>query len=149
VLAAPPETLDDDPRARDCADPLEPLVVPASLRNPTALALMHRRGLDHLVVRDGTHQPRVLSEVALLRRLAEGGPEDRAHRALEPVGPIARAVPRLPADVHLSEAVARLLDADDDTALLVDEGRPVALLTAGSVMRSIGAAGRGRAGRDG
>jgi CBS domain-containing protein len=139
VLAAPPEVLDDDPRARDCADPLEPLLVPAALRVPAALALMRRRGLDHLVVRDGTHQPRVLSEVALLRRLAAAaGPEDHARRALESVGLIARAVPRLPADMPLPDTVAELLAADDDMAVLVHAGEPVALLTAGSVLRAIG-----------
>jgi CBS domain-containing protein len=136
VRAAPPEALDDEPRAWTCADPLEPLVVPATLRAPTALAMMRRRGLDHVVVRDGTHQPRVVSETALLRRLAAAGPEDHARR--EPVGLVARAVPRLPADLPLGDAVAELFAADDDTALLVRDGEPVALLTAGSVLRAIG-----------
>lgn len=142
VLAAPPEVLDDEPRAAACADPIEPLTVPATLRVPTALALMHRRGLDHLVVRDGSHPPRVLAEVALLRRLAAAGPEDHARQALEPVGLIARAVPRLPARLPLSAAIAELLAADDDMAVLVDGEEPVALLTAGSVMRALGAAAR-------
>lgn len=145
VLAAPPETLDEEPPARLCADPIEPLlVVPATLRAPTALQLMHRRGLDHLVVRDGTHQPRVVSEVALLRRLAASGPEDHARGTLERVGRIARAVPRLPADLPRADAIAELLAADDDTAVLVDHDEPVALLTAGSVLRALGAGARRR-----
>lgn len=142
VLAAPPEALDDEPRARACADPIEPLIVQATLRVTTALALMRRRGLDHLVVRDGGHVLRDLSEVALLRRLAAARPEDHARRALEPIGLIARAVPRLPAEMPRCDAVAELLAADDDTAILLDDGEPVALLTAGSVMRAIGATGR-------
>jgi hypothetical protein len=34
VRAAPPEALDDEPRAWTCADPLEPLLVPAATRRP-------------------------------------------------------------------------------------------------------------------
>lgn len=144
VLAAPPETLDDEPRARSCADPIEPLTVPATLRLPTALALMRRRGLDHLVIRDGSHLLRVLSELAVLRRLAAAGPDDQARRALEPVGLIARAVHRLPARMPLGDALAEILAADDDMAVLVDDGDPVALLTSGSVMRALASTARPR-----
>lgn len=137
VLAAPPETLDEDPPARRCADPLEPLLVPGTLRTTTALHLMHRRGLDHLVVHEGSHPLRVVSEIALLRHLAAAAPGEHERRAVDPMGLVARYVPHLPAAMHRSAVIAHLLAHDDDVAVLLDGDRPVALLSPRSVMRSI------------
>jgi CBS domain-containing protein len=105
----------------------------------TALRLMARAGLRHLLVMDGRHCLGMLTEVDLVRCMAQGG-------ALTPgwshvVGEIAHPVEAMPVTASRSDAARRM--ANGAEAVLVTGGdRLLGIVTTSDLIRSLAAVPR-------
>ena len=146
-LAAPPETLDDDPCASEYAS--TPVIgITPSAPLSVALRLMIARGVRHLPVVEDGRCTTLVSELDVVRGLAaQHGPLGVASLR---VGDVARAVPATTADAPLS-SIARLMhDGGTDAVLIDDHGRIAGLITATDIIRAAAlrdhsSAGAGRA----
>jgi CBS domain-containing protein len=126
--AAPPETLDDDPRIGGLMTPRVVAITPDSpLR--TALGLMAGHDVRHLPVLAGTRCLGVVGETDLVHAVAVGGPPL--------VGPLARPVHALPATARRSEAARAMLAAGTDAVLVAEHGRIVGIVTATDLLVSL------------
>lgn len=133
-LAAPPETLDDDPPVRAVMSPLPPSEVPATMRVATALDRLRGLETGHLVTR--CHgQLRVVAEVDLLRHLLEGGA--RPTRMLDPVADLATPAAVVGPELRRSQAADLMLARDDAVLVVVADGEPCGLLDARTVLHSV------------
>ncbi len=135
-LAAPPETLVDDPPVRHVMSPLAPLEVPGSTRVATALRRLRDTGCEHLITRDHG-QVRVVAEVDLLRDLLDGGP--RPTRMSDLVSAVATPVPSVAPTLRRSQAAALMLSGDHGVLLVVADGRPCGVLDARTLLHSVAA----------
>lgn len=105
----------------------------------TALRLMARTGLHHLIVMDGQKCLGLLVEVDLVRCMAQG----RSLGALTPgwshvVGEIARPVEAMPVTARRSDAARRMANGAD--AVLVTRGaRLLGIVTTSDLIRSLAA----------
>jgi hypothetical protein len=133
-LAAPPETLVDDPPVRHVMAPLAPLEVPATTWVGTALVRLRHLGTDHLVTRVGG-QVRAVSEVDLLRHLLERGP--RLARMRDPVAAVAVPVPTVDPTLRRSRAAELLLEEGGPALLLVADGTTGGVLDARTLLHSV------------
>jgi CBS domain-containing protein len=134
-LAAPPDTIDDDPLLSAVMNPCIVAITPDAPLH-TALRLMTRGLVRHLPVLDGTRCAGILVEADLVRAAAIGGPAV--------VGPLARPVPRIPLGARRSRAARALLEGGVDAVLVVDGERLVGIVTATDLVRSLAGAGRAR-----
>ncbi len=127
--AAPPESLDDDPRL---AGLMSTRVVAITPDSPllTALRLMAAERVRHLPVLDGPHCLGLVGETDLVRAVATGRPPL--------VGPLARPVPTLPRSAHRSAAARAMIAAGTDAVLVTDdEGGLAGILTATDLVVSL------------
>ena len=127
-LAAPPETLDDDPLISSVMTPHVVAITPdAPLR--TGLSLMASHNLRHLPIIDGSRLLGVVLETDIVRAVAIGGPPL--------LGPLVRALPMVSIDERRSVAARTLLAGDVDAVLVTDGDRLVGIVTTTDLVRSL------------
>lgn len=138
-LAAPPETLDDDPPlAALMTRRLLGITPDADVR--IALRLLAEAAVRHLPVMDGAHCRGLVFEDDVLRWVAGGCLSDKS-----PIGELCRPVPALaPAD-RRSAAATRMGAAGVDAVLVVADKKLVGIVTATDVLRSLAGAPTGGA----
>lgn len=127
-LAAPPETVDDDPLLLTVMSPRIVAVTPDAPLD-IALRLMASGPVRHLPVLDGSRCVGVVLEADLVRAVAVGGPGV--------VGPLARPLPTLPGRARRSRAARVLLDGGVDAVLVTDGERLAGIVTATDLVRSL------------
>jgi CBS domain-containing protein len=131
-LAAPPETLDDDP-------PLTELMtrrlvgITADTSVAVALGLLADAAVRHLPVLAGRRCIGLIFEHDLVRCLAEGRQGDTAAAA-----ELCRTVPALRPTDRRSTAVRGMHTGGVDAVLVTEGHRLVGLVTATDVIRSLG-----------
>jgi CBS domain-containing protein len=121
-LAAPPETLDDDPPVTAVMTRSVVALDPEA-RLPTALHAMNTAGVRHLPVVERGRLLGVLVEADLVRHLAEG-PRPFCTALATTARRLCRSVAELPPTARVS-AAARLMSADVTDAVLVTEDRRI------------------------
>lgn len=137
-IAAPPETLDDDPPVTALMTHRIVAITPdADLA--VALRLMSAHGVRHLPVIDGTHCLGVLLETDVARLLAGVRPEPGVPAPR--VGALCRLAPALEPTARLSDAARRMHAEGVDAVLVTDGERLLGIVTATDLIRSL-AAGR-------
>ena len=102
----------------------------------TALRLMARTGLRHLLVMDGQKCLGMLAEIDLVRCMAQGG-------ALMPgwshfVGGMARPVEAMPITARRSDAARRMADGAD-AVLVIRDDHLLGIVTTSDLIRSLAA----------
>jgi CBS domain-containing protein len=108
----------------------------------TALRLMARTGLRHLLVMDGQTCLGMLAEIDLLRCTAQGGAFTAGWWQV--VGQIARPVEAMPITARRSDAARRMTNGAE--AVLVTSGdRLLGIVTASDLIRSLAAMPRTKA----
>jgi CBS domain-containing protein len=140
-LAAPPETLVDDPPVHAVMGPLAPLEVPGSTRVATALHRLRENGCEHLITRDHG-QVRAVAEVDLLRHLLDGGA--RPTRLLDTVSDVATPVPSVGSTLRRSQAAALMLRGDHTLLVVLADGAPCGVIDARTLLHSVAEGGPGR-----
>ncbi len=136
-LAAPPETVDDDPPVTAVMTTHLVGITPDAPVS-TALRLMAATGVRHLPVLAGRQCLGLVLESDLIRCVAQGEPLAPGSSLL--VGEIARPVEQLPVTARRSDA-ARRMQADTSDAVLVTDGdRLLGIVTATDLIRSLAAA---------
>ncbi|MHC1557801.1 CBS domain-containing protein [Actinomycetospora sp. C-140] len=133
-LAAPPETLDDDPPVRALMSPLAPVEVPATTRVATALDHLRRLDAGHLVLR-GHGRLSTVAEADLLRHALAGGASPA--RLLDPVSDLARPTESVGPETRRSRAAARMLAHDHPVLIVVADGEPCGVLDARTILHSV------------
>jgi CBS domain-containing protein len=132
-LAAPPDTLDDDPPLRTVMT-TDVVAIDAEARVPTALQVMATTGVRHLPLIDRGRYLGVLVETDLIRCLAQGS------RAFDTgvtatLRQLFRPAAQLPPTARVSDA-ARCMSADvSDAVLVTDHGRILGIVTATDLIR--------------
>jgi CBS domain-containing protein len=102
----------------------------------TALRLMARIGLRHLLVMDGQKCLGILAEIDLVRCMAQGSALTAGWSYV--VGEIARPVEAMPITARRSDAARRMANGAD--AVLVTRGdRLLGIVTASDLIRSLAA----------
>jgi CBS domain-containing protein len=129
-IAAPPETIDDDPLVSTLMTPGITAITPDA---PLiiALRLMASGDVRHLPVLEGRRCIGVVLETDLVRAVAVGAPVE--------LGPLARPVPTVPITCRRSVAARTLLDGDVDAVLVTAEGQLVGIVTTTDLVRSLAA----------
>ena len=132
-LAAPPETLDEDPPLSAVMS-REVVAIDAEARVPTALQVMATTGVRHLPVVDRGRFLGVLVEGDLIRHLAcEARPFGAGITAT--MRQLYRPAAELPPTARVSDA-ARHMSADvSDAVLVTDHGRVLGIVTATDLVR--------------
>lgn len=133
--AAPPETLDDDPRITQLMTSRIVGITPDSPLS-TALLLMAQAGVRHLPVLDGAGCLGIVTERDLARFLA-GGPGSFAARTAVRVYELMRPTEPLPTTARRSDAARRMEAEHSDAVLVMGDGRLVGLVTATDLVRSL------------
>ena len=129
-LAAPPETLDDDPPVTALMQRLEPVEVTGTTRVATALHRLRELGADHLIVRTGDRVGAV-SELDLRRHVGTGLLTDPVSAVAVPLAPVG-------CDRRRSAAAALLLDGGRPALVVVAaDGSPCGVLDVRAVLRSV------------
>ncbi|WP_028927892.1 CBS domain-containing protein [Pseudonocardia acaciae] len=137
-LAAPPETLDEDPPLADLMTRRLVGITPDA-DALVALGLLADAGIRHLPVLRGHRCQGLIFEHDIIRCLAEG-----RLRGPVTVGSLCRPVPTL-RSADRSSTAARSMNATGVDAVLVTEGhRLVGLVTATDLIRSLAPAVRRR-----
>ena len=132
-LAAPPETIGDDPPIGSVMTPHVVAIAPdAPLR--TGLRVMAANNIRHLPVIDGSRCLGVVLETDIVRAVATGEPQL--------LGPLVRALPTVSVDDRRSAAARAVLAGDVDAVLVTNGGRLVGIVTATDLVRSLAAGGQ-------
>lgn len=132
-LAAPPETLDEDPPLRDLMT-RRLVAITADSDVHVALRLMVAARVRHLPVMDGPGCLGVVFERDVLRGvLEELAQPDRPIL----VGELRRPAPSLRPTDHRSRAAARMATSGEDAVLVRDGERLIGIVTATDVIRSL------------
>ncbi|WP_028927118.1 CBS domain-containing protein [Pseudonocardia acaciae] len=133
-LAAPPETLDDDPRLAELMSRrLVGITSDTAMR--VALGLLADMGVRHLPVFAGRRCVGLLFEHDIIRCLVGG-----ASGGADAAGEMCRRVPVLRPTDRRSTAVDRMAGGGVDAVLVAEGHRLVGLVTASDVIRSLGTA---------
>ncbi|GAA5162351.1 hypothetical protein GCM10023321_47820 [Pseudonocardia eucalypti] len=132
-LAAPPETLDEDPRLRDLMTHRLVAITPDSDVH-VALRLMVSAQVRHLPVMDGPDCLGVVFERDVLRGVLEDLAQ-QAHPVL--VGPLRRPVPSLRTTDRRSRAAACMAANGLDAVLVHDGDHLIGIVTATDIIRSL------------
>jgi CBS domain-containing protein len=131
-LAAPSETLDEDPPLSAVMS-REVVAIDAQARVPTALQVMATTGVRHLPVVDRGRFLGVLVEADLIRCLADARPFGAGITAT--MRQLYRPAAELPPTARVSDA-ARHMSADvSDAVLVTDHGRVLGIVTATDLVR--------------
>jgi CBS domain-containing protein len=134
-VAAPPETMDDDPLlGRLMSTRLIGITPDAPLS--TALHLMATAGVRHLPVLDDERCCGLVLEVDLARFVSQGAGSSEERAALH-VEDLTRPSEPLPATARRSDAAIRMQAEHVDAVLVTEEGRLVGIVTATDLVRSL------------
>jgi CBS domain-containing protein len=140
-LAAPPETLDDDPAVTDLmTERIVAVVAEADLA--VALHLMAERGVRHLPVFDGARCVGLVLETDVARLLAAGHREPGVPPLR--VADVCRKAPTLSPTARRSAAAASMHAGGIDAVLISDGERLLGILTATDLIRSLATEGGDR-----
>jgi CBS domain-containing protein len=133
-LAAPPDTVDDDPLVAELMTDHIVAIVPEA-RLKVALRLMAANHVRHLPVVDGGRCVGVLLDTDIAHLLAY----TPAAMHLPPlaVAEVCRRVPVLTPQDRRTTAATRMRELDADAAVVVDGDRLVGLVTASDIVRSL------------
>lgn len=127
-LAAPPETVDDDPPISSVMTAHVVAITPDSPLH-TALRLMASSKVRHLPVIEGSRCLGLVVETDLVRAVAIGGPLL--------IGPLVRPVPMVPVGGRRSLAARAVLAGDVDAVVVTDGDRLVGIVTVTDLVRSL------------
>jgi CBS domain-containing protein len=133
-LAAPPETLDDDPPVTELMTHRIVAIVPEADLS-VALRLMAARGVRHLPVLDGTRCVGLVLETDVARVLAGGHPEPGVPPLR--VADVCRSTPAVEPTASRSAAARRMHAEGIDAVLVTDGERLVGIVTATDLIRSL------------
>ncbi|WP_214369162.1 HPP family protein [Pseudonocardia sp. H11422] len=134
-LAAPPESVDDDPLVTEMMTTRLVAIVPAASLS-TALHLMASTGVRHLPVLDGQRCLGLVVEADVVRCLAQA-PGPFGEGSPLSVGDICRPADPLTVRMRRSDAARRMEAAGSDAVLVADHGRLVGIVTATDLIRSL------------
>lgn len=138
-LAAPPETVDDDPLVTGVMSTHLVAIRPDAPLT-TALRVMASAGVRHLPVIDGERCLGVVVESDLVHRLAAGYVACADGSPLL-VGDLTRAADPVPVTARRSDAARRMQAEDTDVALVVNRGQLVGVVTATDLIHSLAGIG--------
>ena len=139
-LAAPPETLDEDPPLAELMTaPLLGVTPDTGIK--VALCLLTEAGVRHLPVMDGARCLGLVFEHDVLRRVADGG----WMRSELSAGELCRPAPMLRPGDRRSAATGRMWHAGVDAVLVVADDKLIGIVTATDVLRSLAGAPSGGA----
>ncbi|MHA6794286.1 CBS domain-containing protein [Pseudonocardia bannensis] len=134
-LAAPPESVDDDPLVTEVMTTRLIGIVPDAPLS-TALHLMASAGVRHLPVLDGRRCLGLVVEADVVRYLAQApGPFGDGSPMV--VGDVCRAADPLAVRMRRSDAARRMEATGSDAVLVADDGRLVGIVTATDLIRSL------------
>ena len=137
-LAAPPDTLDDDPLLTAVMS-REVVALDAEARLPTALHVMATTGVRHLPVVERGRCLGVLVETDLIRSLAQDsrpfGSAALGTAVTAPVRQLHRPAPQLPPTARVSDAARHMATDVSDAVLVVEHGRVLGIVTATDLVR--------------
>lgn len=133
-LAAPPETVDDDPLVSALMTDRIVAIVPEA-RLKVALRLMAAQRVRHLPVVDGDRCVGVLLDTDIAHLLARTPTMTRTPPLT--VAEVCRRAPLLSPDDRRTTAATRMHELGIDAALVIDDGRLVGLVTATDIVRSL------------
>lgn len=136
-LAAPPETLDDDPRVAEMMT-TRVVAITADARLPVALRVMATEQVRHLPVIHEGRCAGLLLESELARLML--GPATPAELPPLTVGAACRPAPRLAPTDRRSAAARAMHQAGIDAALVLDGDRMVGILTVTDLLASLAGA---------
>ena len=134
-LAAPPETLDEDPSITALMT-THLIGITADAPLSTALRLMATTGVRHLPVLEDDRCRGVVLEVDIARFVASGSGPPGARAAVH-VEELTRPVEPLPVTARRSDAARRMQTEHADAVLVIDKGRLVGIVTATDIVRSL------------
>lgn len=127
-LAAPPETVDDDPPITSVMTPHIVAITPDCPLH-TGLNLMASHEVRHLPVIEGSRCIGVVLETDIVRAVAVGGPPL--------LGALVRPMPAVPADGRRSLAARAVLAGDVEAVLVTEGDRLVGIVTTTDLVRSL------------
>jgi CBS domain-containing protein len=134
-LAAPPETVDEDPPiTRLMSTRLVGITPDAPLS--TALRLMATTGVRHLPVLDGDRCRGIVHEVDVARFVSSGF-ESPISRAALHVEDLTRPTEPLPTTARRYDAALRMQTEHVDAVLVTERDRLVGIVTATDLVRSL------------
>lgn len=133
-LAAPPETVDDDPLVTELMTDRIVAIVPEA-RLKVALRLMAAQRVRHLPVVDGDRCVGVLLDTDIAHLLAHTPTVTRTPPLT--VAEVCRRAPLLSPRDRRTTAATRMHELGTDAALVIDDGRLVGLVTASDIVRSL------------
>jgi CBS domain-containing protein len=134
-LTAPPEAGDDDPRVTAVmTHRIVGITADASLS--TALRLMTASHIRHLPVFDGAECCGLLLETDVVDHLVTGLPAERATRS---IARLVRPAPVVSTAARRSDVARRMQEARLDAVVVTEQGRPVGIVTATDLIRSLAA----------
>jgi CBS domain-containing protein len=136
-LAAPPETVDEDPPiTRLMTTRLIGITPDAALS--TALHLMATTGVRHLPVLDGDRCRGIVHEADVARFVSSGFDPPISRAALH-VEDLTRPTEPLPITARRYDAALRMQTEHVDAVLVMEEDRLVGIVTATDLVRSLAA----------
>ncbi|HEY4419880.1 MAG TPA: CBS domain-containing protein [Pseudonocardia sp.] len=136
-LAAPPETIDEDPPITQLMTTRLVGITPDAPLS-TALRVMATTGVRHLPVLDGDRCRGIVHEVDIARFLS-GGFESPASRVALHVEDLARPTEPLPTTARRCDAALRMQTEHVDAVLVTDRDRLIGIVTATDLIRSLAA----------